>query len=353
MSQQAFDQLLQKYLSGQCTPEEEKIIIEWYNQLVEKTALDLSASEKIQIERRLWSSIKQTIPAEDQYPPVIAPVKKTAGKKRYLALAVAACMVLLAGIAIYWFTGSHTPGHSRALPEEAQYQIFANNTAVDKQLILGDSTIITMRPGSVIYYPKMDDGGTRRVKLKGSAFFAVHHDPFRHFEVQVNDALMTEVLGTSFNIIQNKAADKLIEIQLVTGKIRVYQPPANNGSGGDAYTNSVILTPNKKVVFNAVSNQLITSLIDHPKPIPKTEAGDTAINHLLFEDATLAEVCSKLSEIYGVSILPENDGVGHCHFTGNLAGYDLYTQLDNICRTTQKNYEVKGAEILIKGEACP
>jgi ferric-dicitrate binding protein FerR (iron transport regulator) len=343
LSQHAFDQLLQKYLSGQCSEEEEKVVEEWYRAMVENTTLPLSEKDKLQIEQRLWHSIKQNIPETEQAAPVAARTV-TLRQKNLLRVLAAACLVLLAGWGVYWFSHRQQAPLAWVEPDRSVYEMFTNTTTTDRPLQLEDSTVITLRPGATVYYPRQFDKHNRRVILKGSAFFNVHHDPFRRFHVQVNNTLMTEVLGTSFNIIQRSTSDKLIEIQLVTGKIRVYRPEREAA----AVTGSVILTPNKKVVFNASNNQLITSLIDNPKPIPKTTASGNSDSRLLFEDAPLSTVLQVLGQSYGISIEPENDTIGRCHFTGSLSSGNLYDQLDALCRVTQTTYEVNGTQILIK-----
>ncbi|HUP12563.1 MAG TPA: hypothetical protein VM187_10135, partial [Niastella sp.] len=57
MSQSNFDHLLQKYLAGECTEEEERLVLEWYSKLITNSDLHLSDAEKSLIEARLWNNI--------------------------------------------------------------------------------------------------------------------------------------------------------------------------------------------------------------------------------------------------------------------------------------------------------
>jgi hypothetical protein len=164
----------------------------------------------------------------------------------------------------------------------------------------------------------------------------------------MNGGLTTEVLGTSFQITQNKT-DRSIEVAVVTGKVLVYK---QDNTEQDT-TGSVVLTRNKKVMFNAESNQFITGIVDDPQPLPKTKtqpgsASQQPGNQFVFEEATLHDVLQTLSDAYGIVIFSENEQLGSTHFTGDLSKYSLFSQLEYICTSTQTKYEISGSQIIVK-----
>ena len=57
MSQYEFDQLLQKYLAGQCDPAEEKLILDWYEDMVTQRPEPVNAREKAVIRQRIWQKL--------------------------------------------------------------------------------------------------------------------------------------------------------------------------------------------------------------------------------------------------------------------------------------------------------
>lgn len=349
MSQSSFDQLLKKYLSGECTREEEKIVLGWYEHFIGDSDVELSEEERLKIERRLWNAITTNIGEDDQpVQRIPAPVKKWPHWWR-----VAAAAIIIVGIGT-WMVSRKIPndGHiiARLQPAEG-YQKFANETAAEKQLMLADSTIITLRSGATVYYPAAFSGKAREVYLNGSAFFKVYHNPLRHFLVHLHGRLTTEVLGTSFQILQPEALDR-IEVQVVAGKVCVYRQQAGADAGDEA-ENRIFLTRNKKVVFNAISSQFTTGLVDNPQPLEniKTGTGPSGRhvrNGFSFEDEELDSVLSAVGRAYGLSITMANEKLGHYHFTGNIAGYDLFKKLDIICQSTQSTYEITGTEIMLK-----
>ena len=350
MSQSNFDRLLQKYLAGECTEEEEKIVLEWYETLINSSDLHLSEAEKSGIEAKLWNAITANVQAEEQmHTARVIPVTS----RTWFRAAVAACLLIIAGATIIWYqAGRHTNKQAViAQVKAAEYDSLVNTTRAEKELMLADSSIIDLQPGAVIYYPRAFDGNTREVYLHGSAFFKVYHNPLKHFKVHMNSGLTTEVLGTTFNIVQNKSAGN-IEVAVVTGKVLVYRKQTQQNDTETDSTEGVIVTRNKKVIYNATSSRFTTGLVDNPQPLSKIKTANGTVNapaeQLDFEDAPLQQVLQALSNIYGINMVTENEQIARYHFTGNLSGYNMYMQLDAICKVTQTTYEINGTQIIIK-----
>jgi ferric-dicitrate binding protein FerR (iron transport regulator) len=281
----------------------------------------------------------------------MAPAKRviplTARTWLKITAAAAVLAVIATGIVLYRHTTDNNT-QLAAVPLPTGYDSLANNTTNTQQLLLADSTRITLQPGAVVYYPPAFSGATRELYLYGSAFFNVYHDPKKHFKVHMKGGLTTEVLGTSFHITQNKR-DPNIEVAVVTGKVLVYK---QDNTEQDT-TGSVVLTRNKKVTFNAISNRLITGIVSDPQPLPKTTAqprtsSQQPRDQFVFEEASLQEVLQSLSDAYGIMIVPENEGLSRYHFTGDLSKYSLFTQLEYICKSTQTTYEINGSQIIVK-----
>jgi hypothetical protein len=142
-------------------------------------------------------------------------------------------------------------------------------------------------------------------------------------------------------------------VAVVTGKVLVYQQQGQKANAAPDTTASVVLTRNKKVTYNAASNQLITGIVDDPQPLPKTKAKPGNSNRqprnpFDFEEASLKDVLQTLSDAYGILITVENEQVAGYHITGDLSKYSLFTQLEYICKSTQTTYEINGSQIIIK-----
>ena len=200
MSQSNFDHLLQKYLAGECTEEEEKIVLEWYETLIANSELHLSEAEKSRIEAKLWNAITTNVQLEEQQPASEARIIPLTSRTWFRAVAAAVVLAaIITGLVLYRHS---TVSHINPVIAAAKngYDSITNETAAEKKLVLVDSTIITLQPGSTVYYPPVFTGATaaRDVYLSGSAFFKVYHNPLKHFRVHMSGGLTTEVLGTSF-----------------------------------------------------------------------------------------------------------------------------------------------------------
>jgi transmembrane sensor len=105
------------------------------------------------------------------------------------------------------------------------YQAFNNRvketTTVAQQAplndILPDGSVVTINKGSSISYPSKFKGKTRRVALKGEAFFNVTPNKEKPFVISINDVQIT-VVGTSFNV---KSINGNTEVVVETGIVRV------------------------------------------------------------------------------------------------------------------------------------
>jgi ferric-dicitrate binding protein FerR (iron transport regulator) len=341
MSQKEFDHLLQQYLAGKTSPEEEEKVLEWYEQLLGASHPDLSGVQEQQqhIEEKIWPGILANL----EQPAVPAPGKVVRLKRfSVLRLAVAACLILLAGIGLYFFTFLRDSDRS-GLGVPQGYLGFVNKDQQATVVRLADGSSVTLQPQATLYYPEDFAGKTRDVYLKGDAFFSVHRNPAQHFIVHSGEGLLTEVLGTSFHVRQQPKAGR-IEVAVVTGKVWVRRDSKNEPSNKAAA--GVVLTPNQKAVYSAARTELVALLADEPGLLPGTEKA------FVFADAPLTTVLETLQQAYGIDITAENNALKKCHFTGDLTRQGLYDKLRIICESTGTSYQVQGTAIVVKGKGC-
>jgi len=94
-------------------------------------------------------------------------------------------------------------------------------TVVAQQAVLNDTlsdgSVVTVNKGSSISYQSKFKGDTRRVALKGEAFFNVTPNKKKPFVISVNDVQIT-VVGTSFNV---KTTNGNTEVVVETGIVKV------------------------------------------------------------------------------------------------------------------------------------
>jgi hypothetical protein len=331
MNQYDFQQTLNKYLSGQYSPEEEAFIMEYLkaNPPEESPVFD---DEKEIIGKRIKKRL----------------FRSAFGKSLLLKslpwLASAASVLLTAGI--WYFTVKRnqsetpTPGEINGQQDLVEVR---NTSGKPHPFRLEDGSVVTLKKNSSLSFPPHFSDKNRTVYLHGEAFFQIKRNTAKPFIVSTGN-LVTKVLGTSFNV---KSYDKSgsVEVQVKTGRVSVYE-------GADTKSinkNGVILTPNQRIVFDRKTRKMQLSIVENPSlviPVAETEHGFT------FSEIPVKSVFSTLEKSYGIDIVLENDTADTCLFTGDLNGLTLFQQLDLICQSANISYERRGTALFVQGAGC-
>ncbi|MET3115649.1 hypothetical protein AAKU52_003401 [Pedobacter sp. CG_S7] len=107
------------------------------------------------------------------------------------------------------------------VPETVMLEKSAGNGKVIK-ITLSDGSKVWLNAGSKISFPKSFGKSKREISLFGEAYFEVEHEQHRPFIIHTG-AIITQVLGTSFNI-NAYALNKNIKVTVLTGKVAVLVP---------------------------------------------------------------------------------------------------------------------------------
>ncbi|MBC7888461.1 MAG: FecR family protein [Ferruginibacter sp.] len=350
MSQHNFDRLLQKYLLGECSPQEEAKVLKWYQHLIDRSKLEISEDEKDLIQAKIWSNLSGGIAIEQV--PSIKSSKPFVNLRIIYSLAIAASVLLFVSAGWYYFTKTNTSNDFAAgntsIPPA--YISLTNQGATEQEITLADGSTVGLQPKATLYYPRTFTSNSREVYLTGNAFFKVFRNPAQHFMVHT-EGLVTEVLGTSFRIHRDKSANKF-EIAVVSGKVSVYKQDTRiKSAGNNFHPGTVILTSNQMVTYDASNSQFITSLVEEPQLMNEYIKTDTV--NFIFDDVPLSKVLGSLKKAYGIEIITESKNMVNCHFTGDITKQGLYKKLEIICQSFPlSSYEVRGTTINLKGKGC-
>jgi len=340
MNQHDFDKLLQKYLSGDCNPEEEEQILEWSDHLIVNTKASLTGKEQKTVEKRIWGKIRETVIAK--------PSSMTYLRRSAMGIA-ASFLLICAFTAIFPTLKNHFANPVSKVPVSVSgiavvkdYIEIKNTSGRSKSLSLEDGTKVTLAKESSLKYPAHFNGKTRQVVLEGEAVFNVKRDVTRPFFVYTGE-LVTQVLGTSFKI-RSFESSKTIEVQVLTGRVSVYE----NRQKSPQNRNGVILRPNQKITFDKQSRKLVPELVEVPAMVEMPEKKLP----FSFEEAALSEVLNTIQKAYDIEIVVENPALNECSFTGDITGLPLHTQLRFICKSVNAGYESRGTTFFIHGDGC-
>lgn len=165
---------------------------------------------------------------------------------------------------------------------------FTNNDTIlaadneNRDIMLPDSSHITLRKGSSLKYDKSFAVKDRHVTLSGEAFFEVTHNTEKPFIIDAGAAAV-KVVGTSFNVITEK---NNTEVVVLTGK--VLMKPVNNND------KKVFLTKGMK---GTLAGERLTQEKVDPQNYLFWKTGK-----LVFKNALFSNIINTLSKQYHINI---------------------------------------------------
>lgn len=331
MTNGEFERLCEKYKKGECTPDEIAFIEAWVELNGEVNIDDsnilghqLQAAE---IEEEMWKNIR-----------IASGIRQNNSiplRKVWFLPAIAASVAFII-LTLFFVIADQSD-------ELAMTGLETFNTSFTEQrIILPDSSVVILAEGASLITDENYGDQNRTVRLTGEAFFDIKRNPNKPFLVYSGD-LVTEVLGTSFHV--KPGLDKnAIEVSVVTGKVSVYVSEKDRKHR----KSGAIIIPNQKVVFNTKLKTIRQDIIGNPKIVINTENESV----FKFDSIPVNDVLDVLRKAYGIDIVMTNSGIGHCRFTGDLNGFDLFRQLSYVCDVIDAEYEVRGTTIFLHGNDC-
>lgn len=329
-----FDRLVERYRIGECTPEEVAFLEQWMEanggEYDDENTVFENEAEAAVIEERAWAKIYDDAGLNEK--------RWTWLKSKWVWSGIAASFLLIASFSVFYGTYDF---QTDSEPILAGLETI-NTSAHRQRIVLPDSSVVTLAEGASLSTSESYGNQARTVRLKGEAFFEIRPNPKVPFLVYSGD-LVTEVLGTSFTIKPELHA-KTIEVSVTRGKVSVYSSEKDRNQR----KRGVIVTPNQKAVYNTDSKLIHQDLVDTPQMI-KNDIPKATFD---FDDTPVKTVLEVLRSSYGMEIVVSNPDLNHCLFSGNLNGFDLFKQLDYVCRIIGCHYEVRGTTIFLTGEGC-
>lgn len=256
MRREELQELLNRYLAGECTPSQKRMVETWFNQLSkEENELPYAPD---------WDIVKETI-----YDRLPQPKRHT--RSIWLSVAAAVVLLVIAGV-LHWKTSPTDKNDVQAKTESAlkeanqimltlsdgktlvmdkdqqgiridnmsiryldgNYPAIANSTEsfdvragvklstpIGQQfrVVFEDETEVLLNAASTLSCPKVFSNDRREVHLDGEAFFKVSKNKDRPFYVKTLNQEI-KVLGTSFGV-SAFAEDETVKTTLVSGSVLV------------------------------------------------------------------------------------------------------------------------------------
>ncbi|HEU5148770.1 MAG TPA: FecR domain-containing protein [Chryseosolibacter sp.] len=326
MTTEDFDGLIDRYLSGQASQEEEKLIEDFFHALERKDKIS-----HYRLSEEMWSVIEQKVGSRKVRPTQNrAPVSRAArvSLRKILAAGVV-CIAVAAGFLFYMSPASHT----------AAPLITSSAPKGQKSLItLADGSRIFLNSASSVSYPETFDSDKREITLTGEAFFEIARDERRPFIVRSAD-IVTRVLGTSFNIKSFEGEASTVTV--ATGRVEV-----EVASTSEDLKTRVVLAPGEQAVYDAADGLNAQKVDPFPAMAWKSQT-------LYFDNNTLEEVAAHLERWYNVTIDIEHDRIKNCRVNGQYKQMDLRSVLESIHYMYPIEYKFSNQNhVVLYGKGC-
>ncbi len=381
MQQQEVNELLKKYLAGNCTAKERGLLETWYLKHEEKELPVLSQEKKDQQLEEVSAFLSQVLDIPALRETSAAAQPKTSAYV-FAKIAIAAMVLIALSVGFYFYktednsstnltqpiSRSASPSNNKAMLtladgrkislDEAQNGEIAeqagvtitktkdgqlvyagktnvnalNNIATPKggqyQVSLPDGTKVWLNAASSLSYPASFTGAKREVNLLGEAYFEVSKNAEKPFVVHTRGQEVM-VLGTHFNVNAYEDDDET-KTTLVEGSVKVRMM---NSSA------AVLLRPGQQALFE--SNQLSVA------PVDVTEAIAWKEGQFLFQDEDIKSIMRKIARWYDVEVVYA-PGISDKRIGGNISrSKPLSAVLKTLSNTDNFNFKVEGRRVTV------
>ena len=281
------DNIITKYLTGQCSEEEVIEVNAWMKESEENARKFFRMEEIYHLGKfDQYTDEQRMLRAEKQLYRRLKIEKDKQSKilimHRWMKYAAIIAVILtIGGGAGYWF---YQNGNSQ------QMMVAVADEGIVKEVILPDGTKVWLNNAATLKYPREFSEKERNVHLDGEAYFEVTKNRHKPFTVQ-SDVMRIRVLGTTFNFKCDKNC-RIAEATLIEGEIEVK---------GNKEEGQVILAPGQRAELNKNNGRLTVKQVDakldavwHDNLIP-------------FEKADIFTITKALERFYDVKIILSPD----------------------------------------------
>jgi ferric-dicitrate binding protein FerR (iron transport regulator) len=339
-------ELLEKYLKGVCTPEEKRMVEDWYFELdknAETAASEVPAFDKMKMLHKIQQQVADLNDLEigdAEENETVPPARILGFSKRLIWMAgVAAIFIVVLGVGLFVHQSGTTTSSNAT--NKSEHIVLYNNTAAIVEKRLPDGSAVWLKPGSQLSYERKNEESNREVTFTGEAFFDVAKDPLHPFVIQANE-MTIRVVGTSFNVIALPSS-RTFKVSVVTGKVQV------TGQGKSGETESVYLTPKHQASFNLSSQKIVQTELSEVQ-LKKQYWKPFSLN---FSDATMDVVAKEMQKAFQVKVEFSNADIANCHLKVDFNNQQLPEIISLLEKLLDVSCElVDGGTLKITGEGC-
>jgi len=335
------DALLARYLSNECSPEEQAAVEAWMNaepqnqtmmkllKIAWNTAEAQSQPTDIQ---RLWANVEKQTGLKNGINSPAVNTASTASSKifkwpfrayadNYIRLLRYVAIIILAVALPYFVT------KLIVYQQKSDMKTVVVAYGEQSQLTLDDGTSITLDAGSRLDYPAKFTGTTREVFLQGEGYFNVTPNAEQPFIVRAQHAVVT-VRGTQFNV---RAWQEQPQVAVVVADGEV----AFRADQSDR-RQEVIIASGQMSVLPQQGQPSAPQAVDVNQYLAWLE------HEIYFQDATLQEVITQLERWYDLEISIADQSILNEHVTIHITQKSTADVLELVSALIGLDFEQNG-----------
>lgn len=306
MDYQEINKLLQRYVAGECTAEEKRLVEAWYKQQSEHRNADMSGLDIEAAQQQIWARLQQP------------PVRKM---RQWWKMAAAITILLGGGYLSYilFFNNSIT-----------WKETYADNHK-PMHLTLPDGSDIWLNAGSRLRYPAQFKGKERQIELvTGEARIHAAEDAKHPFIINAG-GLQTRVLGTIFNVRSYKELP-FVQVTVQEGKVAVTHIENDE--------KAMLLLPNERATLYADRRDMVKDTVD------AASISGWTTDQLLFNNERLDMIATLLEHKYNVRISFADTTLPSYKVTAGFAATDAIKEvLEALSLANNLTYSIRGNNI--------
>lgn len=329
-------ELLGRFFSGECTPEEAVHTQSW---------IDASEDNRATYEalRSVWEQAEN--PAESE---TVNTDAAWAGLSRRLGLEeneaprlpgrilpswwrIAAILVVALGLswmAVRFLNNEDQPPTVQMLTLQAG--------DASRSDTLPDGSVVSLNAHAKLRYPEAFAAAQREVELEGEAFFEVERNPAQPFLIHAGSADV-RVLGTSFNV---RSSESRVEVVVATGKVELSAPK-------DDRAEATILVAGQRGDYSPKEGNIARRTNDDENFLYWKN------RRLVFRNTPMSEVAAELQELFPETrILLEGEKTGECPLTTTFENQSVESIINIIAETFNLEMTQNANTFTLTGEGC-
>lgn len=312
--------LLIKYMRKELNESESQRVVDWLQEKGENKHFLFGLKEAYMLSR--WEELSDKAENKVSWVELKKSLSKNqpSSRKKYLRVGLQCAAVL-----IFLLTTGFVI-HNLFQKQQPQYTMIETASGQQSTLTLNDGTIVRLNQNSKLIYPKNFNQQTRKVTLKGEAYFEVAHNAKKPFLVNVG-CYTVKVLGTKFDV-NAYSGDMYSYTSLKEGKVQI----VDNHEGHKVLSE---LKPGTQLGFNRKTGDYSVKTIDI------NAIANWTLNQIVIKNEKLGTVAEMLSSKYGYTIDINTSKIEKLKYNITIEKEPLDEILSDIhCVTPQVHYYI-------------